>query len=177
MKVRHILYSPKGDPQGASALATDDPAWAKAEAKARATYEELKTDPAKFAEIAVRDSNDTGTKDDGGDLPYYAQADLDPAFGTAIFADGLQKDQILEPVKSAFGWHVIQFVGRARARLAPDDQLAEQARAAGPTSRPLAKDRLRGRRGQRRRRPRLGRPLPACHLARGRRSSHRRSAR
>jgi len=42
VKTRHILYAPNDDPQGAADLATDDPAWAKAEAEARATYEKLK---------------------------------------------------------------------------------------------------------------------------------------
>jgi parvulin-like peptidyl-prolyl isomerase len=33
---------------------------------------------------------------------------LDAAFGAAIFKEGLKPGDLLEPVRSAFGWHVIQ---------------------------------------------------------------------
>ena len=76
------------------------------------TYQALLKDPTKFAEIAKADSADTGSGADGGDIGYQSQAGLDPAYGAAIFQPGLRKDQILPPVKSVYGWHVIQFVDR-----------------------------------------------------------------
>jgi parvulin-like peptidyl-prolyl isomerase len=119
VKVRHILYAPKDDPQGAAALDPDDPAWAAAEAEARATYERLKAlagDATKLTEefvaTAKRESDEPGAETSGGELPYYTQGDLDRAFGDAIFAPGLEPGQLLEPVKSQFGWHVIQFIDR-----------------------------------------------------------------
>lgn len=119
VKVRHILYAPKNDPQGAAALDPADPAWAAAEAEAKATYERLKAlegDPAKleaeFIATAKRESDEPGAATTGGELPYYTQADLDRSFGDAIFAPGLKPGQLLEPVKSQFGWHVIQFIDR-----------------------------------------------------------------
>jgi parvulin-like peptidyl-prolyl isomerase len=114
VEVRHILYAPNHDASKASDVPASDPAWKAAEDLARATYEKLKKDPdpKKFAEIAKKESDDKGTAPSGGELPWAYQKTYDPAFGAAIFAPNLTKDQILEPVKSAFGWHVIQFIGR-----------------------------------------------------------------
>ena len=109
---RHILFSPKDDPTAAQALAADDPAWKTAEDEARAAYEELKKDPAKFQEMAKTLSDDTGSGASGGDIGFQDQLSLDKAYSDAIFAPGLVKDQILEPVRSSFGWHIIQYIDR-----------------------------------------------------------------
>lgn len=109
---RHILYAPGGKDAAGSAPPSGDPAWDVAKAKADATYQALLKDPTKFAEIAKADSADTGSGATGGDIGFQAQAGLDPAYGAAIFQPGLRKDQILPPVKSVYGWHVIQFVER-----------------------------------------------------------------
>jgi parvulin-like peptidyl-prolyl isomerase len=109
IKVRHILYSPNGDPNAASTVAADDPAWTAAETAAKATYEKLKADPSQFDAIARVDSDEAAAKTSGGKLPYFAPTDsIDAAFAAAIFVGGLTPGQLLEPVKSAFGWHVIQ---------------------------------------------------------------------
>jgi parvulin-like peptidyl-prolyl isomerase len=112
IKTRHILYSPNDDPSAASTLDAADPAWAAAEAEARATYEKLKEDPELFDSIARAESDEgsargiTGT---GGKLPYFDSASgIDEAYAAAIFAPGLEAGDLLEPVKSSFGWHVIQ---------------------------------------------------------------------
>ena len=113
VKVRHILYAPKDDPQGAGSLAKDDPAWKKAEAEARATYDKLKADPSQFDAIARKESDESGDDITGGKLPYFdpgmvSSGQLDKEFGAAIFKEGLKPGDVLEPVRSAFGWHVIQ---------------------------------------------------------------------
>ena len=109
IKVRHILYSPNGDPSAAADVPAGDQAWKDAEAKARATYERLKTAPSQFDAIARAESDEDAAATSGGKLPYFAPEDsIDEAFAGAIFAPGLQPGQLLEPVKSAFGWHVIQ---------------------------------------------------------------------
>lgn len=111
--VKHLLFSPKDDAGGASALAPDDPAWAAAEDEAKKAHAELAAGTARFVDLAPG-SDDATSAAQNGFLPYFAPDDpnatLDPAFAAAIFAEGLQPGQLLEPVKSAFGWHVIQFV-------------------------------------------------------------------
>ncbi|MFL5778042.1 MAG: peptidylprolyl isomerase [Chloroflexota bacterium] len=112
LKVRHILYSPKDDPSAAQTLDKADPAWAAAEKEARATYDRVKADPSLFDSIARTESDEEparGVTGSGGKLPYYGPNDsLDPAFLAAIMKPGLTPGQLLEPVRSAFGWHVIQ---------------------------------------------------------------------
>jgi parvulin-like peptidyl-prolyl isomerase len=145
VNVRHILYSPNDDPQGAGTLPADDPAWANAEAEAKAAYDELVKDPSKFQEIAKAQSDDDGTKEGGGELGFIDRPSLDPAFAEAAFAEGLTPDQVLAPVKSSFGWHIIQFIERREApqnriraaelELASGKDFAEVAKAysEGPT--------------------------------------------
>ena len=119
IKVRHILYAPKDDPSGAADLPAEDPAWTEAQQAATAAYEELKKDPSKFDEKARKDSDEAaaqGETGSGGKLPYFDTASiatgLDADFAAAILKPDLQPGQLLEPVKSAFGWHVIQVMYR-----------------------------------------------------------------
>jgi parvulin-like peptidyl-prolyl isomerase len=128
VKVRHILYTPgDADPGAASPVPSTDPSWAATKAKAQATYDTLKAlvgKPdeltAKFAEIAKTDSKDTGSGADGGELGYFTQGTLDQGFGDAIFKAGLKKGDLLEPVASQYGWHVILFEDR---RKPPEDRM------------------------------------------------------
>jgi parvulin-like peptidyl-prolyl isomerase len=112
IKVRHILYSPNDDPSGAGALDPTDPAWAAAEQLAQTAYGNLKENPELFDSIARAESDEgsaQGLTGSGGKLPYFdSQSGIDEAFKAAILAPGLKAGDLLEPVKSAFGWHVIQ---------------------------------------------------------------------
>ena len=113
VKVREILFAPNNDPAGAKDLAADDPAWQAAKDEAFAAYHDLQLDPSKFDLYARTKSDDSGTKDQGGKMPYEDRtSSLDPAFANAIFGTGLRQFEILAPVKTAFGWHVIQFMHR-----------------------------------------------------------------
>jgi parvulin-like peptidyl-prolyl isomerase len=114
VKVRHILYSPKGDPSNASSVPDTDPAWAAAQAEATATYVRLKSSPNLFDAIARKESQEVqaqGPTGSGGKLPFFDSASsVDAAFKAAILAPGVKDGDILAPVKSAFGWHVIQIM-------------------------------------------------------------------
>ncbi len=117
VKVRHILFSPKDDPQGAADLAPDDPAWTEAKLAATAAYDELKKDPLKFDAMAREKSDEDSAKGDtgtGGKLPYV---DDDGTFvqefvDAVINKPELKPGDILEPIKTDFGWHVIQVMYR-----------------------------------------------------------------
>lgn len=122
VKVRHILISPNGDAQNASKVAQTDPAWTKAHDLAVSINADIASGKTTFADAAKKYSNDTGSAPDGGLLPYLTRDQVVTAFGDAIFADGLKADQILPPVKTEYGWHIIQFVSRRP----PVDQLIQQ---------------------------------------------------
>ena len=116
IKVRHILYSPKDDPSGASAVPDDDPSWEAAHQAAVATWTRLKQNPDVFDAIARKESDEgqaQGPTGSGGKLPFFDnKSSVDEAFKAAIMAPGLTDGQILDPVKSEFGWHVIQVMYR-----------------------------------------------------------------
>ncbi len=147
VKVRHILYTPGDAAPGGSPLPTDAASLAAAKAKAQATYDRLKAlqgDPAKleaeFEAIAKTDSKDTASGADGGQLGWFTRGSLDSGFGDAIFADGLKKGDLIGPVQSQYGWHVILYEDR---RLPPDGRIAGiqvQAAAAGADFAKIAKD-------------------------------------
>jgi len=133
IKVRHILFSPKDDPQNASSVPDSDPSWSEAQLAAQAAYDTLAKDPSKFDSIARAQSDEESAKGDdgtGGKLPYFDETSeangLDPDFAKAILADGLQPGQLLKPFKSAFGWHVVQVMYRPPTS-AEMDKLKTQA--------------------------------------------------
>jgi parvulin-like peptidyl-prolyl isomerase len=112
VKVRHILYSPKGDAANASKVPASDPSWSVAQAAAQKAYDTVKADPTKFDAIARKESSETGALGDdgtGGKLPYFdPTSQIDPAFAAQVFKDGLKPGDLIAPFKSAFGWHVVQ---------------------------------------------------------------------
>jgi parvulin-like peptidyl-prolyl isomerase len=111
VKTRHILYSPNDDPRAASLLPADDPSWKEAEDDAWAAHAKLKTDISQFDALARAESDEGAAALSGGKLPYFDPlSQIDPDFAMAIFQPGLTAGQLLEPVKSSFGWHVIQIM-------------------------------------------------------------------
>jgi parvulin-like peptidyl-prolyl isomerase len=73
-----------------------------------------------FEERAKNESDEPGADTSGGDLPYFTREEVDRGFGDAIFKNGLEKGDLLEPAKSQFGWHVILFEER---RLDPEQRM------------------------------------------------------
>ena len=114
IKTRHILYSPKDDAQGAADVPDTDPSWDIAKTEAEEAYVKLLADPSLFDSIARAESDEasaTGASGTGGKLPYFDKdSEIDEAFKAAITAEGLKPGDLLAPVKSAFGWHVIQIM-------------------------------------------------------------------
>jgi parvulin-like peptidyl-prolyl isomerase len=115
----HILYSPKDDPQNMASLPPEDPAWTEAEAAAKKAADELKaiTDPtaraARFREIAKSESDDKTSGAAGGELGTFTRDAMVEAFATPLFdTPDLKPGDIVGPVKSQFGYHVILFQER-----------------------------------------------------------------
>jgi len=73
-------------------------------AKAEDIGKQLK-DGKKFDELAKQNSDDLGSKNQGGDLGWLDKGTTDEAFETALFA--LQKGEISAPVLTGEGYHII----------------------------------------------------------------------
>lgn len=92
------------------------------EEAAKAIIEKLKKGE-KIDDLA-KDSKDPGSKDRGGDLGWANPASFVPPFSAAMTK--LEKGKFTEaPVKSDFGWHVIQLDDTRELKLPP----MEEARA------------------------------------------------
>jgi peptidyl-prolyl cis-trans isomerase D len=59
-----------------------------------------------FADVAADVSQDPGSKEQGGDLGLFGRGVMDPAFEAAVFS--LEPGVVSEPVRSAFGYHLIE---------------------------------------------------------------------
>lgn len=78
----------------------------KAKAKAQALLEELRKNPASFADVARKQSDDPGSAANGGDLEFFGRGAMVKPFEDAAF--GLAKGAISDVVESDFGYHIIQ---------------------------------------------------------------------
>jgi len=77
-----------------------------------------------FAALAKKFSEDPGSKDQGGDLNYFARGRMVPEFETAAFA--MQAGQISDLVKSQFGFHIIKVVDKRAATTRTLDEVRAQ---------------------------------------------------
>jgi parvulin-like peptidyl-prolyl isomerase len=121
VKVRHILYSPNDDPEAASngTIADDDPAWGQAKLDAQAAYTKLKADISQFDALARAESDEgsaLGPDGSGGVLEAYVAPNsttYTPKFSEPILAAKPTDGQLLEPIQTEFGWHVVQVISHA----------------------------------------------------------------
>jgi peptidyl-prolyl cis-trans isomerase D len=73
-------------------------------------YREAKSAPGRFAELAKKYSQDTGSAEKGGDLEWFSPGMMVKPFEEAVFA--MKKEgEIAPPVQSEFGFHVIRLTG------------------------------------------------------------------
>ncbi|WP_417662248.1 SurA N-terminal domain-containing protein [Pseudomonas sp.] len=77
-----------------------------------------------FAALAKELSQDPGSANNGGDLGYAGPGVYDPDFEKALYA--LDKDQVSEPVRSSFGWHLIKLLGVQAPEVPSFDSLKEK---------------------------------------------------
>jgi len=66
---------------------------------------------APFAEVAQRESSDSVSARNGGDLGEWKKGDMDAAFDAAAFS--LPPNALSQPVLSQFGYHIIQVSSRS----------------------------------------------------------------
>ena len=79
-----------------------------------------------FAELAKEYSTDTGTVDEGGDLGWFSRGQMVVEFEEAAFA--LEKGEISKPVKTDYGYHIIQLVDRQAASTPILEEVKDQVR-------------------------------------------------
>jgi peptidyl-prolyl cis-trans isomerase D len=90
---------------------------AKAKAKATELYQILQKSPERFAELARTQSQDPGSAAQGGSLGSFARGMMVKPFEDAVF--GMKPHEILGPVESDFGYHIIRLDGIQPAKVAP----------------------------------------------------------
>lgn len=69
----------------------------------------------KFGALAKKFSTDDGSKANNGELGYIMKGQLVPEFENKAFA--MKDNEVSDPVKSPFGWHVIKVLGRRDAQV------------------------------------------------------------
>ena len=115
-RASHVLLTVKPDAPEAEQKAV--------EAKAAAIAAQVRKKPAGFAEVAKKESQDPGSAGQGGDLGFFARGAMVKPFEDAAF--GAKKDDIVGPVRSDFGWHVIRVTdvkpekGKSLAEASPE---------------------------------------------------------
>jgi parvulin-like peptidyl-prolyl isomerase len=105
---RHILIAPQPNGTDADATAVAD---ANALAKARSIAAQLQqapNDQKLWNDLASQNSDDPGSKDSGGDLGFVGKGQFVKEFEDAV--RGLTIGQVSDPVKSSYGYHVIQLL-------------------------------------------------------------------
>ena len=112
----HILIAVKPDASDADKAA--------AKKKAEDLAAQAKANPAKFADLAKKYSEDPGSASQGGDLGSNTRGTMVKAFDDAVFA--MKPGEITGPVQSEFGWHVIKLEGVTPAKTMSFDEAKRQ---------------------------------------------------
>jgi peptidyl-prolyl cis-trans isomerase D len=120
VKVRHILIkTPPAGPDGK----VDDKAVEQARKKADDVLKQLKAG-GKFEDLAKKYSDDPGSGKQGGDLGWIGRGRTVPEFEKAAFS--LPKGQVSDPVKSSFGFHIIQVEDKHDAHVKTLDEVKSE---------------------------------------------------
>jgi peptidyl-prolyl cis-trans isomerase SurA len=88
--------------------------------------DQIKVKAADFGDMAKKYSED-GSAQSGGNLGWMSPGELVPQFEQAM--NQLNVGEVSEPVRTEFGWHLIQVIERRQTQLSADKQ-REYARAA-----------------------------------------------
>ena len=79
---------------------------AQAKKKAEEILADVKKNPAKFAELAKKNSQDPGSAEKGGDLGMFGRGAMVKAFEEAAYS--MKPGQVSDLVQSEFGFHIIK---------------------------------------------------------------------
>ena len=108
VRVRHILIS-------APKTVSDDEK-KKARAKAEEILKRIR-DGASFEKLAAEMSDDTGSKNKGGDIGFFQKGRMVPEFEKAAFS--LKKGELSDVIETSFGYHILKLEDRKEAKIEP----------------------------------------------------------
>jgi len=114
-RAAHILIS-----VSASASQAEQDA---AKAKAEQLLQQARQNPAMFADLARKNSQDPGSAVNGGDLGFFGRGMMVKPFEDAAYS--LKVGEISGLVKSDFGYHIIKLVAIKPSRILPFDEARE----------------------------------------------------
>jgi peptidyl-prolyl cis-trans isomerase D len=114
--VAHVLVPVKADATDADRAA--------ARKQAEELLAKAKAAPAKFGDLAREFSKDPGSAQQGGDLGTFPRGTMVKAFEDAAFAANV--GDIVGPVQTEFGWHIIKVNGIKAAKVQPFDEVKVQ---------------------------------------------------
>jgi len=109
----HVLIAVKPDASAADKAA--------AKKKAEELAEKARAKPDSFAELAKANSQDPGSAAQGGDLGSFARGAIVKPFEDAVFA--AKVGDIVGPVETNFGYHVIKVTGITPAHVQAFDEV------------------------------------------------------
>ncbi|MDQ2689331.1 MAG: peptidylprolyl isomerase [Chloroflexota bacterium] len=126
-RARHVLVQP--DPELEDQAEATDEQWDAALEEAREVQELVEAEDADWFEIAEEHSDDTGSAARGGDLGWYDPANSPFVTEFAATATDLDVGEVSDPVRTDFGWHVIQKTGERESPQQQAADLVEELRA------------------------------------------------
>ncbi|OIO74083.1 MAG: hypothetical protein AUJ57_03060 [Zetaproteobacteria bacterium CG1_02_53_45] len=94
------------------------------EQQARDLLKTVRNNRESFTALAASMSIDDSNKSRGGDLNWFPRGVMVKEFDDVVFT--LKKDGLSNPVKTRFGWHVIELLGKRPAALKPLDEVREE---------------------------------------------------
>jgi peptidyl-prolyl cis-trans isomerase D len=100
---------------------------AAAKQRAEAIAAQVRANPASFAEVAKAQSQDPGSAREGGALGSFGRGSMVKPFEDAVFA--AKAGDIVGPVQTDFGWHVIRVTGVKPATQRPFEEVKGQIEA------------------------------------------------
>jgi len=103
------------------------PAGPDAKQKASEILAEARKSPARFAELARKHSQDTGSAEKGGDLGQFGRGMMVKPFEDAVFS--MKEGEIAGPVESEFGFHIIRLTGIQAGKSRPLEEVRKEISA------------------------------------------------
>jgi len=115
VRASHILLKVEADAKPEAVVAKE---------KAAAAIAERARKGEDFGGMAKELSEDPSAKQNGGDLDFFTKEQMVPEFSEAAFS--MKKDQISDPVRSQFGYHIIKVTDRKEGEKVSLEQVKPQ---------------------------------------------------